>query len=98
MDADGECGWVAVVADGRWCLWMGGGVCGWAVVVADGADACKEKTKQNKKIKRRKNLLVDLECRWMWSEHGGTVDDSARLQVCLDLEIFVRVYAATIYY
>ena len=46
---------------------MGGGVRGWAVVVADGADACKEKTKQNKKIKRRKNLLVDLECGWMWT-------------------------------
>ena len=72
------------------------------------------KKKQNKKRKRRKNLLVDLECgwmwtwtdvdadgcgcRWMWSEHGGTVDDSARLQVCLDLEIFVQVYPATIYY
>ena len=93
-----------VNADGWQWLRMGGGVRGWAVVVADGADACKEKTKQNKKIKRRKNLLVDLECRWMWtrtdvdtdgcrhgwmwSEHGGTVDDSARLQVCLDLEIF----------
>ena len=29
---------------------------------------------------------------------GGTVDDSARVQVSLDLEIFVRVYAATIHY
>ena len=33
----------------------------------------------------------------MWSEHGGTVDDSARVQVSLDLEIFVRVYTATIH-
>ena len=35
---------------------------------------------------------------WMWSEHSGTVDDSACVQVSLDLEIFVRVYAATIHY
>ena len=45
----------------------------------------------------RMDMDVDR-CGRRWSEHGGTVDDSARLQVCLDLEIFVQVYAVTIYY
>ena len=40
----------------------------------------------------------DCGCGWMWSEHGGMVDDSAHVQVSLDLEIFVQVYAATIHY
>ena len=61
VDADGERGWVAVVADGQW--W-----CGWS-------RACKEKMKQNKKERKEKGLMwmrmVNADGWWWLRMSGG---------------------------
>ena len=45
-------------------------------------------------------VVGDLEHRWMWTRMDVEVARlmTQHVQVCLDLEIFVRVYAATIHY
>ena len=100
----GGCGWVVVFMDGQWWLQMGQMPVKkkqnkrerereertyWWILNADGCG------------RRWMWTWTDVDadgCGRRWSEHGGTVDDSARLQVCLDLEIFVQVYTAMIYY
>ena len=45
-------------------------------------------------------VVGDLEHGWMWTRMDVEVAwlMTQHIQVCLDLEIFVRVYAATIHY